>query len=173
MRIYFFLILICFTASCSKYWYKPYGRIFDNMPKGGSPGFNLGWEHGCYSGLGTQFGGSIYQSFYTWQKDVDIASANPSFDAINRVKTKYKKELAGVNWNDPADIKRNFSDYNTVFWNVHQFCRHSVLGILQISGMDPPNPAANDRYLPGAHSVGNVWKINARGDTRIGNTGFW
>lgn len=45
------------------------GWVFKNIPKDGTPGYKLGWIHGCESGLGTQFGGAIYQSFYTWKRD--------------------------------------------------------------------------------------------------------
>lgn len=138
------------------------------MPKGGSPGFELGWTHGCESGLGTQFGGSIYQTFYTWKRDPDITSSNPDIEKIRR---RYKKELEKINWNNIDEVKRNFADYNSVFWGVHLFCRHSVIGTLQAAQMEPPTPG-EERYNMGAHSVGNVWKITGKGDTRIG-TGFW
>ena len=70
------IILLFLTLnSCSPYWYKPMGFIFNHVPKEGSPGFRLGWMHGCESGLGTQFGGAIYQSFYSWKRDPDIASS--------------------------------------------------------------------------------------------------
>ena len=107
-------------------------------------------------------------SFYSWSKDADIVSSNPD---IAKIKTRYKKELKDVNWNDPADVKKNFSDYDTIFWGAHAFCRHSALGILQTAGMDPPLPG-QERYNPMSHSLGNIWKMNGRGDTRIG-TGNW
>ena len=69
------------------------GFIFRHAPKEGSPGFRLGWMHGCESGLGTQFGGAIYQSFYSWKRDVDIASSNPDY---KKIKNRYKKELKDV-----------------------------------------------------------------------------
>ena len=157
------------TASCGKYWYKPMGHLFNKMPKNGSPGFKLGWEHGCNSGLGSQFGGAIYMSFYTWTKDVDIMSSNPD---IPKIRNRYKKELKDINWNDPNDISKNFSDYKKIFWGAHIFCRHSVLGILQTAGMDP-SLAGKPRYSPGAHSIGNVWNLKGKGDVRIGSTGHW
>lgn len=138
--------------------------MFKKMPKGGTPGFNLGWTHGCESGLGSQFGGAFFMSFYSWKKDVDIASSNPD---INKIRMRYKKELKDVDWNNETDVKKNFRDYNTIFWGAHAFCRHSALGILQTAGMGPPIPG-DERYDPAKHSIGNVWKMNARGDTRIG-----
>jgi len=142
--------------------------IFKQMPKGGTPGYNLGWIHGCNSGAGTQFGGAIYISFYHWQRDPDITSSNPN---IPLIRERYKKELADVNWNNLDDIKKNFSDYNMVFWDAHHFCRQTILGIIQTAGMNAPVPG-KDRYDPAAHSIGNMWKIDGKGDTRWGK-GYW
>jgi len=168
-NIFVIFLITTFTISCAPNWYKPMGQtLFSQMPKGGSPGYNLGWIHGCQSGLGSQFAGAFYMSFYSWSKDPDIASANPD---IAKIKMRYKKELKDVNWNNPADVKRNFSDYNTIFWGSHIFCRHSALGILQTAAMNPALPG-QERYDPMAHSIGNIWKINGKGDTRIG-TGNW
>jgi hypothetical protein len=169
----FFKIILCFLislalSSCSKYWYKPMGWVFNHVPKEGSPGFKLGWLHGCESGLGTQFGGAIYQSFYTWKRDPDIASANPDYNVIRK---RYKKELKGVNWRDIKDIKKNLSDYNTIFWGGHYFCRQVIIGTLLTADMAPP-VADEERYNPMAHSLGNIFKMTGRGDTRIG-TGLW
>jgi hypothetical protein len=169
----FFKIILCFLfslilTSCSKYWYKPMGWVFNHVPKEGSPGFKLGWLHGCESGLGTQFGGAIYQSFYTWKRDPDIASANPDYNVIRK---RYKKELRGVNWRDIKDIKKNLSDYNTIFWGGHYFCRQVIIGTLQTADMAPP-VADEERYNPMAHSLGNIFKMTGKGDTRIG-TGLW
>lgn len=139
------------------------------MPKGGTPGFRLGWIHGCESGLGSQFGGAIYMTFYTWKRDPDIASVDPN---IPKIRARYKKELRDVNWDNPAEIKKNFSDYNTIFWGAHAFCRHSVLGVLYTADMEPPVPG-QDRYVIGAHSIGNVFKTSKR-DVRLGvNGGMW
>ena len=77
------------------------GFIFRHAPKEGSPGFRLGWMHGCESGLGTQFGGAIYQSFYGWKRDADIASYNPDY---KKIKDRYRKELRGVNWNNIQEL---------------------------------------------------------------------
>ena len=163
------IILLFFSLnSCSKYWYKPMGFIFRHAPKEGSPGFRLGWMHGCESGLGTQFGGAIYQSFYSWKRDADIASSNPDY---KKIKDRYKKELRDVNWNNLQDIKKNFSDYNTIFWGGHYFCRQSVLGTLKAADMNPALPD-EERFNPMAHSIGNVFKMTSVGDTRIG-TGLW
>ena len=144
------------------------GWIFKNIPKEGSPGFRLGWIHGCESGLGTQFGGAIYQSFYTWKRDPDIASSNPDY---NKIRKRYKKELKDINWNNVAEIKKNLNDYNTVFWMGHYFCRQTILGTLQTADMAPP-VADEERYDPMAHSLGNIFKMTGKGDTRIG-TGLW
>jgi hypothetical protein len=62
-------------------------------------------------------------------------------------------------------------DYSGIFWGAHAFCRHSVLGMLQTAEMTPTLPG-DERYSPGAHSIGNVWKMTGKGDTRIGS-GFW
>jgi len=167
----FILFFALLATNCSTpNWYKPYGyKLFSQMPKNGTPGFKLGWVHGCESGLGSQFAGAFYMSFYTWKRDPDIASVDPN---IPRIRTRYRKELKGVNWDNPAEVNKNFSDYNTIFWGAHIFCRHSALGILQSAAMAPPNPG-DDRYNMGAHSVGNVFKITAR-DTRLGTNGsYW
>ncbi len=173
--ILFSLIL----TSCSvPNWWKPYGyMMFKKIPKKGSPGFKLGWTHGCESGLGSQFGGGLYMYFYTWKRDVDITSSNPDLEKIRR---RYKKELAGVNWNNPADVQKNLNDYNTIFWNAHSFCHGSILGLLQttdISG-DPgmgmiPTLPGDARYDPAQESVGRVWSLHGKGDVRWGAGGFW
>lgn len=158
------LFLLLVTSCSTPNWYKPQGyMLFKQMPEGGSPGFNLGWIHGCQSGLGSQFGGAVGMSFYTWSKDPDIASSNPN---IPKIKERYKKELKDINWDDIAEVKKNFSDYNTIFWGAHSFCRHSRLGMLQTAGMTPNLPG-DERYDPGAHSVGSVWEMDKRGDTRM------
>lgn len=144
------------------------GYVFKDVPKGGTPGFTLGWNHGCESGLATQFGGAIYQSFYNWKRDPDIAASNPD---IEKIRKKYPKELKSVNWGNRKEVLKNFSDYNTIFWGAHYYCRQMIVGLLIAADMKPP-VADEERYDPGAHSVGNVWKMTGRGDTRIG-TGFW
>ena len=164
-----------FVASCSTpNWYKPHGyKLFSLMPKGGTPGYNLGWVHGCESGAGTQFGGAVYQTFYTWNRDPDISSSRPD---IEKIRKRYgKKELKDINWSDSAEIKRNFSDYNLVFWDAHYFCRQTVLGTLQLGDMDPPLPGET-RYNPSAHHLGSVYKLNGKNDPRLGSQrsgGFW
>jgi hypothetical protein len=171
MKIKNILILLILSTSlcgCYRNWYKPMGFIFSHRPDEGSPGFKLGWDHGCESGLATQYGGAIYMSFYKWKRDPDIASTNPDY---YRIKRRYQKELRNVNWSNLEEIKRNFSDYNTIFWSAHSFCKHSVIGMLQTAEMDPPLPG-EERYNPMAHSIGNVWKMTGKGDTRIGK-GLW
>jgi hypothetical protein len=171
-RKLFTIIIILFLSSCSfpANWWKPDGYVlFRQMPKGGSPGYNLGWIHGCQSGLGSQFATAIYHTFYTWSRDPDITSVNPD---IAKIKARYKKELKGVNWDNPAEVRKNFSDYNTIFWGAHAFCRHSALGILQAAAMTPKLPG-EDRHTWDEHSLGNVYKINGKGDTRYGAGGLW
>jgi hypothetical protein len=161
------LITILILSSCGRYWYKPYGKIFKQMPKGGSPGFELGWIHGCESGLATQFGGAIYMSFYSWKKDVDIIKTTKTSQDITRIKNKYKKEkLANINWNNPVEVQKNFDDYKAIFWAAHIFCRHGILGELQMAGMDPSLPG-EERYNPAKHSLGNIYKIDGKGDARL------
>lgn len=169
LKIIFVFSVITSLNSCAPNWYKPMGHtLFSQLPEGGSPGYNLGWMHGCESGAGTQFGGAIFQTFYTWHRDVDITSSNPNIPVI---RARYKKELAGINWNDPQDIKRNFDDYSMVFWDAHHFCRQTILGIMQSAKMDPSLPG-QDRYDPMAHSVSSVWKMTGKGDTRWA-VGYW
>ena len=162
---------IFLLSSCYPYWYKPYGSIFKNLPKGGTPGFNLGWIHGCESGLGSDFGGNIFMTFYTWHKDVDIASFNLTPDSIERVRKRYPKELAGVNWNDSGDITKNFRDYNSIFWAGHSFCHNAIIGQLTDASMNPAIPG-DERVQFDRMSIGNVYKIDGRGDARLGN-GYW
>lgn len=107
-------------------------------------------------------------SFYSWSRDPDITSVDPN---VAKIRVRYRKELRGVNWDNAVEVKKNFSDYNTIFWGAHAFCRHSALGVLQTADMNPPNPG-DDRYNMGAHSVGNVFKITKR-DSRWGSTGLW
>lgn len=162
------LTALLLTSCSTPNWYKPYGyMMFKKLPKGGSPGFTLGWQHGCESGLATNFGGGIYMYFYSWKRDVDIVSSNPNYD---RVRKRYKKELAAVNWNDQADMSKNFSDYNTIFFNAYGFCKASVVGILQTAGLTPKLPNS-ERWVLGEEKVGSVWAIDLRGDTRIGAMG--
>ena len=165
------LITALLLTSCSTpNWYKPYGyTMFKKVPKDGSPGFKLGWIQGCQSGLGSQFGGGLFMYFYTWSRDPDITSVNPD---INKIRLRYKKELAGVNWNNRDDINKNFGDYNTIFWNAHGFCRASILGMLQTAGMNPTLPG-DERYDPGAEPFGKVWSLHGKGDTRIGKSELW
>jgi hypothetical protein len=167
MKKNFLVILLIFIlTSCSRFWYKPYGRIFNYMPEGGSPGFELGWAHGCESGLATQFGGAVYLSFYQWRKDPDIAKSRKSPEDIARIRERYKDEkIANINWNNPVEVNQNFKDYNTIFWSSHIFCRHSALGTLEMSGMTPPL-VGQQRYDPAAHSLGNIYKIDGKGDAR-------
>jgi hypothetical protein len=172
-RNFLTICLIFSFTSCAKNWYKPMGQLlFNNMPRGGSPGFELGWIHGCQSGMGSGFGSSVFMSFYSWSRDPDITSVNPD---ISKIRMRYKTELKNIDWNNEAEVKKNFSDYNTIFWGAHAFCRHSLLGMHQMAGIDVPLPGG-DRYVPGADNLGSVWRLNGRGDVRIGSPmggGFW
>lgn len=165
------IFLILLLSSCYKNWYKPHGHLFKNMPEGGTPGFELGWIHGCQSGLGTQFGSAIYMTAYSWSRDPDITSSNPD---IPKIRERYKDELKSINWDNISEVKKNFSDYNTIFWAAHAYCRHSTLGILQTAGMTPDLAATGKgRWDPSQHGIGSVWKLTGKGDVRIGNTGLW
>ena len=161
---FYYLFLFILISACGPYWYKPYGRLFTRVPKGGSPGFNLGWKHGCESGLATQFGGAFYMSFYSWRKDPDIVSSNPN---INRIKDRYKEELKQINWNDIAEVNSNLKDYNSIFGMAYNYCRHSALGMLQTAGMNPTLASDDMRFNPGAHNLGSIYKIDGRGDSRF------
>ena len=81
---YLIIILLFLTNSCYYNWYKPMGYIFTHMPKGGTPGFELGWRHGCESGLGSQFAGAIYMNFYTWKRDADLVISDPDYHKIRK-----------------------------------------------------------------------------------------
>ena len=160
------ILAIFLLTNCAPYWYKPMGyRIFRQMPKDGTPGYRLGWLQGCHSGLSTQFAGSFFITFYYWNRDVDITSSNPDFV---KIRMRYKKELKDVNWDNKKEVLKNFSDYNTIFWTAHNFCRQQAHGTMQASNMTPSLPG-EDRYDPAAHNLGSIWRINGRGDTRIGS----
>ncbi len=171
MLLFRYIIFVFLLSNCagSPYWYAPNGYLFKMMPKGGSPGYNLGWKHGCESGLGTQFAGALSMSFFTWHRDIDIVSSKPNIPAV---KERYKKELKDVNWSDPADVKRNFSDYNLVFFDAYNFCRQTALGSLRATTINPPLPGGT-RYDPGGQNIADVWKLDGAYDSRIGNTGYW
>lgn len=164
-----FISLALTSCAFNRNWYKPNGYLFDMMPKGGSPGYNLGWMQGCYSGLGTQFSGAIGMTFYTWSRDVDITSVKPNIQAI---KERYPKDLKDVNWNDPADIRRNFADYNLVFFDAYNFCRQTALGSLRATVGNPP-VRDQVRYHPSDANVGDIWNLDNAYDSRIGSTGYW
>jgi hypothetical protein len=163
------LIFLLFSG-CGPYWYKPHGSLFRQMPKG-SPGFELGWKHGCSSGLGSQFTGAIFMTFYTWSRDPDIIKYKKTPQDIARIRARYPKELKNINWSDPKDINKNFAHYNKMFWKAHAFCRHSALGQMQNAGMSIPIPGQS-RIDFEQHDIGKIYKIDGRGDARWGN-GLW
>ena len=163
----FIISLLLLSSSCGRYWYKPYGRIFNYVPTNGTAGLELGWLHGCESGLGSQFGGAVYMTFYTWKKDPDIAKAVKTPEDIERIRARYRNEkIAKIDWNNPIEVNKNFSDYNAIFWSAHIFCRHAVLGQLQMAGMEP-TIAGGDRYNPVNGAIGNIYKIDGKGDARL------
>ena len=159
------MILLVFCSSCAgnPHWWKPHGRTFSkHAPKDGSDGFRLGWMHGCESGFATQFGGAIYMSLYEWKKDPDLVTKNPD---INKLRVKYQDW--NVNWNNVDEVNKNLSDYKKIFWRAHIFCRHTVLGTMQMAEMEPPLPN-EPRYDPGKHSLGNIYNMRGRGNMRGG-----
>lgn len=161
INIFLTLSLFIVLSGCSSYWYKPYGQIFSYMPKGGSPGFELGWKQGCESGLSTQFGNAMYAYFYRYKKDPDIMSSNPD---IVKISQRYRKELP-INWNNPAEVQKNISDYKKIHGAAYAFCKHSILGTMYTAGMVAPL-AGESRWDPAAADIGAVYKIDGRGDTR-------
>jgi hypothetical protein len=157
------VILILLLTSCGPYWYKPYGRIFDDRPRGGTPGFNLGWNHGCESGMSGNFGGAFYQTFYNYRKDPDIMSSSPN---LEKIRNRYKKELP-INWNNSEEISKNLSDYKKIFPAAYAYCKHSVLGMLQSANMTPPNAGDSEaRWDPSRSNLENIYRIDGRGDAR-------
>lgn len=81
IRIILLILTLTTLGSCKSYYFKPMGRIFDKIPQDGSPAFNLGWRHGCESGLATGFGGTIYKHFYKWKKDENMLD-NPEYNRV-------------------------------------------------------------------------------------------
>jgi len=158
----FIIASFLLISDCSKYWYKPYGKVFNLGPKKGTPGFKLGWEHGCISGLGSQFSGAIMMTFYTWTKDVQIAKAVQTPQDIDDIRNRYPKELDGVNWNNPEEVQKNFNDYKFVFWGAHTYCHQMIFGNLQNANMAAPIPG-QARFVPGADNLNSIYKIDGRG----------
>jgi hypothetical protein len=156
------IISLFLCGGCSKYWYKPYGKVFNLGPKKGSPGFKLGWEHGCISGLGSQYGGAIYMTFYTWTKDVQIAKSAQTPQDIEDIRNRYPDELKDVNWNNPGEVLKNFQDYKTVFWSAHSYCHGMIPGNLQNAAMTPPI-TGQTRFVPGGDNLNSIYKIDGRG----------
>ncbi len=170
-KIIILLITSFLITSCGPYWYKPYGKIFTHAPKDGTPGYRMGWMHGCESGLATQFGSAIMMTFYKWKKDPDLSIAKPD---LNLIRKKYEDKW-DINWDDPKEIQNNIRHYKKIFWLGHIFCRHSVVGTYQTAkdsqgkSFDPPL-AGEQRYKPQAHSLGNVYSFHGRGNM---NLHFW
>jgi hypothetical protein len=166
MKKLIIIILLFFTSCSYKNWHKPMGRVFNTMPKGGTPGFNLGWIHGCESGLATQFGGEAYKMFYAWKKDPDIISSNPNFDIVRK---RYKKELKDIDWQNKKEVEKNFSDYKKIHPIAYFQCRQIILGTMQSASMTPDLPGDNKLIQPFGHNVWNVLQImGAPGDTLQG-----
>jgi hypothetical protein len=162
------MLTLLSISACGKYWYKPYGKIFNHGPKDGTPGYRTGWEHGCESGLATQFGSAFFMAFYSWKRDENLTISKPDMDLV---KETYEKEW-DIDWNDLEEVKTNIRHYNKVFWLGHIFCRHSIVGTYQMAGsahgksMDPPLPG-EQRYVPGAHSLGNIYSFHGRGNSHL------
>lgn len=171
-KILIILTLLLFTPSCWPNWYKPFGRIFRQAPKDGTPGYRLGWIHGCQSGLATNFGANFTIFFYSWSKDPDLVVSSPN---IEKLRIKYAEELP-INWDNPTEVKKNLNDYKKIFWLGHIFCRHSIVGTYQgaktIHGtsFDPPIAGDPRLNLNKMHSIGNVWSFHGRGNF---NLDYW
>tara|TARA_Y100000389_G_scaffold38523_1_gene32893 strand:+ start:786 stop:1301 length:516 start_codon:yes stop_codon:yes gene_type:complete len=162
-------IILIFTlillSSCGPYWYKPMGKIFKQAPKApkeASYGFRLGWIHGCESGLATNFAGVFFMTFYEWKKDHDLL-AQP-LDKV-KLSKRYRKELP-IDWNNDREVNKNITDYNTIFWRVHQYCRHYALGSLRMVGFNPSLPGKGNRFMLGDHSIKDLYRLDGFGDTR-------
>ena len=162
------ILILTLFSSCGAYWYKPMGKIFNQAPKApeeASYGFRLGWMHGCESGLATNFGGVFFMTFYRWSRDADLLAQPLNKSKLSR---RYKKEMP-IDWNNDLEVNKNVSDYNTIFWRVHQYCRHYALGSLRMVGFDPTLPGGKgkgDRFMLGNHSVTDLYRLDGFGDTR-------
>ena len=159
------LSLIIITTSCNDSWYKPGAHLLDNGPKTGSPGFLLGWRHGCESGISGSFTGNMFMYFWDYKRDPELMRKDLNTELL---KEKYAKELP-INWNDSEEVKKMISDYKQPFWSAHAYCRHYGIQTLQMSDMAPANPK-EARYVLGSHNVGSIWRLDARGDNRLT---FW
>ena len=162
------ILILTLFSSCGAYWYKPMGKIFNQAPKApeeASYGFRLGWMHGCESGLATNFGGVFFMTFYRWSRDADLLAQPLNKSKLSR---RYKKEMP-IDWNNDLEVNKNVSDYNTIFWRGHLYCRHYALGSLRMVGFDPTLPGGKgkgDRFMLGNHSVTDLYRLDGFGDTR-------
>src|SRR5690606_32792400 len=121
-----------------------------------------GWQHGCESGLASDFAGSFYMSFYSWKKDTDLVTKHPDFV---KIREKYKDQW-NINWNDENEIKKNLADYNKIFWDAHIYCRHAAVGNHQnadFGGKYQPIMKGEMRYDPRKHSIMSPWTLRGRG----------
>jgi hypothetical protein len=103
-------------------------------------------------------------TFYKWKKDPDLSVSKPDLYLIRQ---KYGDKW-DLDWNDVEEVKKSIRHYKKVFWIGHIFCRHSILGTYQLSksahgkSFDPPLPG-EQRYVPGKHSLGNIYSFHGRG----------
>ena len=98
------IILLFFITSCNKYWYKPASYVLNNGPKKGSPGYLLGWNHGCQSGMATNFGGPLFLWLWDYKKDADLVRHDRD---LEKLRVKYEKELP-INWDDPEEVAKKY-----------------------------------------------------------------
>ena len=122
-KILLLIISLSLLSSCGPYWSKPYGKIFKQAPKDGTPGYRAGWMDGCESGLATQFGSAIMMSFYEWKKDPDLSVARPD---LNLIRKKYEDKW-DIDWNNTEEIQVNIRHYKRIFWISHIFCRLGLI----------------------------------------------
>lgn len=71
MKLIFLILFLCISlAGCDGVpdEMKPAHRVFNYMPKNGSPEYEQGWKQGCESGM-SGMTNSFYQSFYVFKQD--------------------------------------------------------------------------------------------------------
>ena len=169
-KIIILLITLLITSCSNPNWYKPYGKIFKQAPKDGTPGYRTGWMHGCESGLATQFGSAFMMTFYKWKKDPDLSINQPDLELVRK---KYEDKW-DINWNNPEEIKTNIRHYQKIFWIGHIFCRHSIIGTYQTAAdahggsFDPTLPGEQRWLNPKMpHNLGNIYSFHGRGNSQL------
>lgn len=68
MKIVSCIVLCLFITGCSATSLLAPTPFAMGKPEAGTPEFNLGWEHGCQTGLSTMTP-SYYKSFYTYKQE--------------------------------------------------------------------------------------------------------